>query len=107
MSETVTHVTTGSIFEDATLGFSPEHRIKAELVDEIGRRIAADRMTQAVAAERMGIGQPDLSKIMNGKFRGYSVDRIAGMLGRLGYGVDIVLRSPVAGESLRTVHVTP
>ena len=107
MSETVTHVTTGSIFEDAALGFPSDHRVKAELVDEIGRRMAADKLTQAAAAARMGIAQPDLSNILRGKFRGCSVDRLTGMLSRLGYGVDIVLRPPSAGESLRTVHVSP
>ena len=107
MSEIVTHVTTGSIFEDEILGFPPDHRIKAELVDEIGRRIAADKLSQTAAAQRMSVPQPDLSNILRGKFRGYSVDRLTAMLGKLGYGVDIVLRSPVASEALRTVHVTP
>lgn len=107
MTETISHVTAGSIFEDAGLNFPPEHRIKAELVDEIGRRMEADKLTQAAAAARMGIAQPDLSNILRGKFRGCSVDRLAGMLGRLGYGVDIVLRPPTASEGLRTVHVSP
>ena len=107
MTQGITHVTEGSIFEDASLGFPPEHRIKAELVDEISRRITTDNLTQSVAAERMGIAQPDLSNILRGKFRGYSVDRLAAMLGRFGYGVDIVLHSPLAGEPARTVHVSP
>ncbi len=107
MTDAVSHITQGSIFEDDALGFPPEHRVKAELVDEIGRRLAADSLTQTVAAERMGIAQPDLSNILRGKFRGYSVDRLAAMLGKLGYGVDIVLRSPLAGEPARTVHVSP
>ncbi len=107
MSETNTEFTKGSIFDDAALNFPPEHRIKAELVDEIGRRMAADGLTQATAAARMGIAQPDLSNILRGRFRGCSVDRLTGMLTRLGYGVDIVLRPPEAGAALRTVHVSP
>jgi len=107
MSESVTHVTTGSIFDDAAPNFPPGHRIKAELVDEIGRRMAADKLTQAAAAARMGIAQPDLSNILRGKFRGCSVDRLAAMLGKLGYGVDIVLRPTGMDEALRTVHVSP
>jgi len=107
MSETVTHVTEGSIFDDAALNFPPEHRVKAELVDEIGRRMAADTLTQAAAAARMGIAQSDLSNILRGKFRGHSVDRLTAMLGKLGYGVDIVLRSPTDDEAQRTVRVSP
>ena len=107
MSETDIHITEGSVFDDRDLNFPPEHRIKAELVDEIGRRIATDGLTQAKAAVRMGIAQPDLSNILHGKFRGFTVDRLTGMLARLGYGVDIVLRPPAASEALRTVHVSP
>ncbi len=104
MSETDIHVTEGSIFDDAALNFPPDHRIKAELVDEIGRRMTADGLTQAKAAARMGIAQPDLSNILRGKFRGCTVDRLTGMLSRLGYGVDIILRPPTTGEALRTVR---
>jgi predicted XRE-type DNA-binding protein len=74
----------GSIFDDAELNFPPDHRIKAELVGEIARRMATDGLTQAKAAERMGIAQPDLSNILLGKFRGFTVDRLTGMLARLG-----------------------
>lgn len=107
MSETSIHITQGSIFDDADLNFPPEHRIKAELVDEIGRRMATDGLTQSKAAARMGIAQPDLSNILRGKFRGCTVDRLTGMLSRLGYGVDIILRPPGLGEALRTVHISP
>jgi predicted XRE-type DNA-binding protein len=107
MNETDIHITEGSIFDDAELNFPPDHRIKAELVDEIGRRMATDGLTQAKAAARMGIAQPDLSNILRGKFRGCTVDRLTGMLSRLGYGVDIILRSPIASEALRTVRVSP
>jgi predicted XRE-type DNA-binding protein len=107
MNEMDIHITQGSIFDDAALNFPSDHRIKAELVDEIGRRMATDGLTQAKAAIRMGIAQPDLSNILRGKFRGCTVDRLTGMLGRLGYGVDIILRPPTANEALRTVHVSP
>lgn len=107
MNEAYILITQGSIFDDVELNFPPDHRIKAELVDEIGRRMATDGLTQAKAAARMGIAQPDLSSILRGKFRGFTVDRLTGMLGKLGYGVDIILRPPMAGEALRTVHVSP
>jgi predicted XRE-type DNA-binding protein len=32
----------------------------------------------------MGIAQPDLSNILHGEFRGFTVDRLVGMLERLG-----------------------
>ena len=84
MSETDIHITEGSIFDDAELNFPPDHRIKAELVDEIGRHMATDGLTQAKAAARMGIGQPDLSNILHGKYRGFTVDGLTEMLAPLG-----------------------
>ncbi|MEY2927745.1 MAG: hypothetical protein RL367_2222 [Pseudomonadota bacterium] len=107
MNETDIHITKGSIFDEGELNFSPDHRVKAELVDEIIRRLASDGLTQAKAGAKMAIAQPDLSNILRGKFRGCSVDRLTGMLSRLGYGVDILLRPPTAGEALRTVSVSP
>lgn len=64
MSETDIHITEGSIFHDAELNFPLDHRIKAELVDEIGRRMATDGLSQVKAAARMDIAQPDLSNIL-------------------------------------------
>ncbi len=101
------HIAQGSIFNDTELNLPSGHRIKAELVDEIGRRMATDGLTQAKAAVRMGIAQGDLSNILRGKFRGCTVDRLTGMLSRLGYGVEIILRPPTAGEAPRTVRVSP
>lgn len=55
----------------------------------------------------MGIAQPDLANMLHGKFRGFTVDRLTGMFARLGYGVDIILRSSAASEGLGTVHISP
>jgi predicted XRE-type DNA-binding protein len=71
------------------------------------RRRATDGLPQTKATAQIGIAQPDLSNILHGKFRGIIVDRLTGMLARLGYGVDIILRAPAASEALRTVHVRP
>jgi predicted XRE-type DNA-binding protein len=80
----------------ADLGFSPaeagELQVKAELTRQIYHRIKAMRLTQVQAADRLGISQPDVSKLMNAKFTGYSTDRLIALLNALEVDVDIVLR---------------
>jgi len=58
------------------------------------------------AAERMGLSQPDVSRLLRGNFREVSVERLMRMLTKLGYDVDIVVRS--AGRTKRagdTLHL--
>ncbi len=84
----------GNVFVD--LGFAPaeaaELLVKAELTRQIFNRIKAMRLTQIQAAKRLGIGQPDVSKLVGGRFAGYSTDRLIALLNALEVDVDIVVR---------------
>ena len=92
----------GNVFTD--LGFKPgeaaDLQIKAELARQIYNRIKALGLTQVNAAARLGISQPDVSKLMNARFTGYSTDRLISLLNALEVDVDIVLR-PRKGRSRR------
>ena len=74
------HVTRGSGSVFADLGFSrreaAELEVKAELTRQIYNRIKALALTQIEASRLLGIGQPDVSKLMNTHFTGYSTDRL-------------------------------
>jgi len=89
-------VTRGSKNVFADLGFPPveaaDLKIKAELTVKIYRRIKELGLTQVKAAEQLGISQPDVSKLMNGRFTGYSVDRLLMLLNALEMDVDIIVR---------------
>src|SRR5438132_3675871 len=52
------------------LGFpdAEDHYLKAELVVRLARAIRALGLTQRAAARRLGTTQPELSKILGGKF---------------------------------------
>jgi len=52
-----------------------EH-LKAGLVLKIDQAIRQRHLTQATAAELMGIDQPKVSAMLGGQFRGYSVERL-------------------------------
>lgn len=67
---------TGNVFEDLGLADAGEHLIKAGLVVRIDRIIRQRKLTQAAAAQLMGIDQPKVSAMLAGQFRGYSVERL-------------------------------
>ena len=79
----------GNVFADIGIPDSETHAIKAELVRRIHKLIKADALTQADAAKRMGISQPDVSKMLKGQFRPFSVERLMRFLNALGQDVEI------------------
>jgi len=106
MTEKVTHRTKGSIFDDPSFGFPPDHTAKAEIVRKISHLMNDRGLTQTAAAQTMGIAQPDLSNLLRGQFRSHSVERLARMLSSLGgYRVDLVFRDGT--EDAHTVHLAP
>ena|SRR5438105_4903962 len=66
-----------------------EHYLKAELVLRLSRAIKALGLTQRAAARRIGTTQPELSKILGGKFSEVSFERLMRFLTPLGYDIDI------------------
>src|SRR5215831_7421043 len=73
------------------LGFpdAEQHYLKAELVLRLDKAIAFLRLTQRAAARRIGTTQPELSKILGGKFSEVSLERLMRFLTALGYRIEI------------------
>jgi len=61
-----------------------EHALKAELVRQIAGVMKGQDLTQTAAARRLGIDQPDVSKMLRGHFRQFSVERLMRFLVALG-----------------------
>lgn len=85
------------------LGFpdAEEHFLKAELVLRLDKAIASLAMTQRAAARRIGTTQPELSKILGGKFSEVSLERLMRFLTALGCHIEIKIgagREDKAGE---------
>lgn len=68
-----------------------EHYLKAELMLRIARSIKTLRLTQRAAARRIGTTQPELSKILSGKFSEASLERLMRFLAALGYQIEITI----------------
>lgn len=82
----------GNVFADLGLPDADAHMLKAELVARIDKIIRERRLKQVEAAKLLGLSQPDVSRLLRGNFREYSLERLLRLLARLGHDVDIVIR---------------
>jgi len=89
---------TGNIFADIGLPNPEEHLLKAQLVVKISGLMKARGLTQREAAEIFSITQPDVSKMLRGNFRQFSVERLMRFLVALGQDVDILVK-PHSGRN--------
>jgi predicted XRE-type DNA-binding protein len=82
----------GNLFADLGFKDAEELEAKAGLTYQLSLRIKHLKLTQAEAASRLGISQPDVSKLMNGRYTGFSIDRLIALLKDLAVDVDISLK---------------
>ena len=83
------------------LGFADaeEHYLKAKLVFRLDRAINALGLTQRAAARRIGTTQPELSKILRGKFSEVSFERLMRFLTALGCQIEIKIAAVNANKA--------
>ncbi len=82
----------GNVFADMGLAEPEEELTKAQLASHIREVIRRQRLTQVAAAARMGIGQPKVSALLNGRFSNFSSERLMRLLTALGQDVEITVR---------------
>ncbi len=81
----------GNVFADLGLQNADAHLLKAELVTQIDRIIRRRGLTQVEAAKQLGLAQPDVSRLLRGEFREYSMERLLRFLTALGRDIQIVI----------------
>ncbi len=90
-----------NVFQD--LGFSEEEatglKLKSYLFMALQEVIRNSSMTQKEIADTIGADQPKVSKILNGKFNEFSIERITEYMQKLGY--DIHIRTAPAPKDRR------
>src|SRR5579885_2757770 len=83
---------TANIFADLGRPDAGPHFLKAQIVAELYRLVTAAKLTQAQVGKRLGISQPEVSRMFKGHFREYSVERLIEFLTSFDRDVDIVVR---------------
>jgi predicted XRE-type DNA-binding protein len=85
-------VGSSNVFTDIGLPNADEHLIKAQLVYKIDTLMRQRKLKQTEAARLFGVKQPDVSKMLRGDFRQFSVERLMRFLVALGQDVEIVVK---------------
>jgi predicted XRE-type DNA-binding protein len=93
----------GNVFADLGLPDAAAELVKAQLTHQLAKHIKALGLTQMLAAQRLGVSQPDVSRLMRNRPTGFSTDRLLAMLTALDLDIDIVLRP--ASPTPHTVKV--
>ena len=84
-------VSSGNVFEDMDLPNPEERLAKAKLAAIINRIIEEKGLTQKEAAKILGINQPKISALKNGRLKGYSLERLFHFLEALDQHIEITI----------------
>lgn len=107
MTERRTKVTRGSsnVFQD--LGFENAEGLQAEavLAHEIYTIVKGRKLSQRQAAKLLGLDQADVSKLMNGRYTGFSLRRLVALLNKLDRDVELVVKKRPRSRSRATFKV--
>jgi predicted XRE-type DNA-binding protein len=95
-----------NVFRDIGVPNADEHLVKAQLVFKIDTIMKKRRLKQVQAANLFGVRQPDVSKMLRGDFRQFSVERLLRFLVALDQDVEIVVRPHRLRDSVPALHVS-
>jgi len=95
-----------NVFKDIGVPNAEEHLVKAQLVYKIDTIMKKRRMKQTEAAALFGVRQPDISKMLRGEFRQFSVERLLRFLVKLDQDVEIVVRPHRDRHNAPALHVS-
>ena len=79
----------GNVFKDLDLPDAEELLLKAKLGFEVFQIIEKWKLTQTQAAKILGVKQPEISRLKQGKFNHYGVERLMTFLNRLNHDIEI------------------
>ena len=83
----------GNVFADMGLPEAEEELTKAQLATHIRQAIKRRRLTQAAAAALMGVDQPKVSALLNGRLANFSSERLMRLLTAIGQDVEITVKA--------------
>jgi predicted XRE-type DNA-binding protein len=95
-----------NVFQDIGIPNAEEHMVKAQLVFKIDAIMKGRRLKQVDAAALLGIRQPDISKMLRGEFRQFSVERLLRFLVALNQDVEIVVKPHRSKNNAPSLHVS-
>ncbi len=95
----------GNVFADLNLPRADDLLAKAELAAKIIAEIQRRRLTQSQAAAILGIDQPKISALKQGKLSGFSIERLMRLLLVLGRDIEITVKGRAKSKSVARLRV--
>lgn len=94
MSKAKVERSSGNVFADLGIRNAEHYMAKAELAAKIFDIIQRRGLSQAAAGKLLGVSQPKVSALINGRLDGFSSDRLFRFLTALGCDVRITISRP-------------
>ena len=88
----------GNVFADLGDLHASETLLKSRLAQRLAQVIEAKRLTQSEVAAILQIDQPKVSKILRGRLREFSTDRLFRFLNALDQDIQIVIKAKPASR---------
>jgi len=93
---------TGNVFADLGYPDASERQAKLRLAYALNQILERRKLSQAEAADVLGVTQPKVSALRHYKLAGFSVERLMNLLTALDQDIDIVIkRKPRSRRSAR------
>ena len=103
-------LSSGNVFADIGLPNPEELLAKADLASQINDIIKEKKLTQIDAAKLLGVDQPKISLLAQGKLSGFSLERLFKFLNILGQNITIKVsktktRKPANVVVMKKTHI--
>ena len=92
----------GNVYRDLGQDDADVKQFKALLATEIIKALDRDRLTVRAAHARTGIAAADFSRIRNADLARFTLDRLVGIINRLGARIEVKLKIKPATRTART-----
>lgn len=96
---------TGNVFADLGFPDAAERQAKLRLAYALNQVLEARTLSQADAAQVLGVTQPKVSSLRHYKLAGFSVERLMKLLTALDQDVDIVIRRKPRSRKAARIRV--
>lgn len=98
-------ISSGNIFKDMELPNAEERLAKAKIAVIINKIIEERGLTQKDAAKILGINQPKVSALKNGRLKGFSIERLFSYLEALDQHIEITITDKSKIKTEQGIHV--
>jgi predicted XRE-type DNA-binding protein len=88
----------GNVFADMGLEDADELLARAQLGHAVRKLLEEKALKQREISDRLGIGQAEVSRLMNGKYHLFSEGRLLGFLNRLDQKVVVQIKPRQKGD---------